>query len=527
MCSAHCAATRTHSGDRASTTVSRHADCFCFGPYRLYPSERTIERDGVPVSLGSRALDILVVLAERAGEVVSQRELIARVWRDLVVLPSNLRVHVAALRKALGDSEKQPRYVANIPGLGYCFVAPVERAANCETTEPIASPGLADANLHRVLPAALARMVGRDEAVRKVSVELLDRRFLSIVGPGGMGKTTVAVCVAHALIAHFAGAVCFVDLGAITAPALVAATIASTLGLASIPEDGTANLVASLSAARILLVLDNCEHVIEPVAALAEQVFCQAPDVHLLATSRERLRVEGEYVYQLPSLETPPPDVELTAAQALSFSAVKLFTERATAGCGRFELRDHHVTTVAGICRQLDGIALAIELAAGRVATYGVEGTAMLLGSRMALQWRGRRTAQARHRTLRALIEWSYDLLSHGEQLLLQRLSLFAESFTLEDARAVADDAWLRTSQVIVGLDSLVSKSLVIALSEGNAVRYRLLETVRDYAAEKSQGSGDTSARRRHPPVPVDLMDRWISDPLDGRDIGLCLLESA
>jgi predicted ATPase/DNA-binding winged helix-turn-helix (wHTH) protein len=481
----------------------------------------------VPLSLGSRALDILIVLTERAGEVVSQRELIARVWRDLVVLPSNLRVHVAGLRKALGDSEKQPRYIANIPGLGYCFVAPVERAADGETVEPIVSPALAHPTPDRTLPAELVRMVGRDDAVQEIAAALLDHRFLSIVGPGGMGKTTVAVCVAHTLSAKFAGEVCFVDIGAITDPALVVAAIASALGLTALPEDAAASLMARLRPDRMLLVLDNCEHVIEAVASLAEQIFCEAPDVHLLATSRETLRVEGEHAYKLPPLGTPPPGVELTAAQALSFAAVRLFVERATASGSRFELSDQQAATVAGICRRLDGIALAIELAAGRVGTYGVEGTAMLLANRLALQWRGRRTAQPRHQTLRALMDWSYDPLSRSVQLLLQRLSTFAGTFTLEDAQAAAADPALSTSQVILNLDSLVSKSLVIAALDGGTVRYRILETIRDYAAEKSQAGGPTPARRRHPQVLVDLGNGWMFDPPDDHDVALGLVECA
>lgn len=506
-------------------TNSRHADGLSFGPYRLYPKERAIERDGVSLSLGSRALDILIVLAERAGEVVTQRELIARVWRDLVVLPSNLRVHVAGLRKALGDSDKNPRYVANVPGLGYCFVAPVERVGNGDIVEPIESPAPGHPEPCRALPAALARMVGRDQAVRTISTEVLDCRFLSVVGPGGIGKTTVAVCIAHALSESFAGKVCFVDIGAITDPALVAAGIASALGLTVLPRDAAASLMALLRPARMLLVLDNCEHLVEAVASLAEQIFCEAPEVHLLATSRETLRVEGERAYQLLPLETPPPGGELTAAQALSFAAVKLFAERATAGDSRFELADQDAATVAGICRRLDGIALAIELAASRVGTYGVEGTAMLLANRLGLQWRGRRTAQPRHRTLRALMDWSYDPLSHGARLLLQRLSILAGPFTLEEAQAVAVDPWLTTSQVILDLDSLVTKSLVMAVLDGGTVRYRILETIRDYAAERSRAGGETPARPQHPPVLVDLGNGRTLDPPDDHASRLCLVE--
>ena len=485
MHSAQIAAISMRSTTHRDSCASAHRDeGISFGPFRLYPKERAIERDGVPLLLGSRALDILVVLVERAGEVVSQRDLTTRVWRQLVVTPSSLRVHIVGLRRALGDSDKQSRYIANVPGQGYCFVAPIERAERDDATRALPSSPVATTR-SRALPAALARMVGRDEAVRSIAAALLAHRFLSVVGAGGMGKTTVAVCVAHALSEEFAHEVCFVDFGAITDPAHVATTIASSLGLT------TANLMESLRDARMLLVLDNCEHVIDTIATLAEQVFSEAPRVHLLATSREALRVEGEHAYLLPPLETPPQNVAvtvaLTAVQAQAFPAVRLFIERATACINSFELSDEDAPIVADICSRLGGIALAIELAAGRVGTYGVRGTAELLTNRLGLHWHGRRTALPRHQTLHALLDWSYGLLSDSERLVLQRLSVFAGDFTLEDAQGVVADASLHRAQVVVDLGNLVCKSLLSAISDGSTVRYRLLETTRAYAAGKSQ----------------------------------------
>ena len=456
-----------------------------FGPYRLYPRERSIERDGVPLPLGSRALDILIVLAERAGDVVSQRDLIARVWRDLVVTPSNLRVHIAGLRKALGDGTGPSRYIANIPGQGYCFVAPVTRRGSAPEDvidAPATPPPLPR---HSALPAALERIVGREGTVARIAEKLMARRFVSIVGPGGVGKSTVAISVAHALRETFQGAVCFVDLSALTDAAATAATIASALGLNIPAHEASSRLADCLRSRRMLLVLDNCEHVIETVAPIAERIFCRAPEVHLLATSREGLRVEGEQGHFLPPLETPPPRATLTAREALTFAAVRLFCERASAGDRHFQLDDREAPTVAAICHRLDGIALAIELGASQAAIHGVVGTARLLANRLEFQWRGRRTAHPRHQTLRAMIDWSYDPLSPSEQYLLKRMSTMRDTFSLQDVQVASVDADLTPSQAVLDLESLVSKCLVTVVSDGRCVGYRLLETIRDYAADK------------------------------------------
>jgi DNA-binding winged helix-turn-helix (wHTH) protein len=360
-----------------------------FGPFRLFPTARAFEKDGVPLALGSRALDILTVLVERAGEVVSHRELIARVWRGLVVDPSNLRVHMNGLRKALGDRDGKERYIANVTGQGYCFVAPVTREAAANGPTRVAEYPCSTARQRLHVPPVLARMIGRDEVVRTIAADLIADRFVTIIGPGGMGKTTVAVCVANAMLEEFAGAVCFVDIGAITDPKLVATTIASTLGLTIQTEDVVPALLLCVRTLRILLVLDNCEHVIDAAATLAERIFREAPGVHILATSREAMRSEGEHAYWLPPLESPPSDRDVTASDALQFPAVKVFLERAAASGSRLELSDADVPIVAGICERLDGLPLAIEFAAARVAAHGIAGTAELLMSRLGLHWPG------------------------------------------------------------------------------------------------------------------------------------------
>src|SRR6202171_1889427 len=469
-------------------------DVASFGPFRLFAAERLLEKADEPLQLGGRALDILIALVERAGEVVTRKELISRVWPDVIVEEANLRVHVAGLRKALGDGHNGARYVANVPGRGYCFVAPVTRSGS-QRSLPQAQPVVTDRL--RKLPARLTRMVGRDDTVRALSAQLMTRRFVSIVGPGGMGKTTVAVSIAHELIDDFEGAVFFVDLGALTDPGLVPTAVASALGFMVQAQDPFLSLLAFLGERRVLLLLDNCEHVIDAAAAVAEHVVSEAPQAHILATSREALRVEGEHVHLLYPLDGPLDDVGLTAAEALTFSAVQLFMERAAASGNRSELSDADAQIVAKICRRLDGIALAIELAAGRVSTHGIRGTAELLDNRFKLLWQGRRTALPRHQTLNAMLDWSYNLLQERDKLVLCRLSVFVGVFTLKAALSVAGTE-ANDAEVADAVASLVAKSLISTHALVESTYYRLLDTTQAYAAEKlaDRGEADNIARR-------------------------------
>jgi DNA-binding winged helix-turn-helix (wHTH) protein len=350
-------------------------DVVSFGPFRLVASERLLTKDGVPVEVGARTLDALIALVSRPNEVVSKGDLLARVWPDVTVEESSLRFHIAALRKALGDGKDGARYITTAAGRGYCFVAPVARS---NERADLNSP-LTVSFSHANLPSRLRRMVGRDDDVLRLSAQLTASRFVTIVGVGGVGKTTVAVAVGHHLIEAFAGATLFVDLGMLSDPALVGTAVASMLGLSVQSDDPTPNLIAFLRDRRILLILDTCEHLIEAVASLAARIFTEAPQVHILATSREALQVEGEHVYRLDVLAYPPDDRVLTAADAQAFPAIQLFMERALASGARFDLGDAEAAIVVGICRKLDGVALAVELAARRVEAYGLQQTAALL----------------------------------------------------------------------------------------------------------------------------------------------------
>jgi predicted ATPase/DNA-binding winged helix-turn-helix (wHTH) protein len=505
------------SRENADDARAMAGEVISFGPFRLFAARRLIERAGVPVHLGGRALDILVVLTEQAGKVVSKQDLMARVWPGVTVDEGSLRVHVAALRKALGDGEAGARYVTTLSGQGYCFVAPITRE---NALRPSVAQKPAPDQL-RQLPARLARMVGRDQTVREVSDQLKTERFVTVAGPGGIGKTTVAVSVGHDLLAEFAGAVHFFDLGPLNDPLLVPSSVASTLGLLVQSSDPIPGLIALLRDKRMLLILDSCEHVIETAAALAERIFEDAPLVHILATSRESLRVEGEHVHRLSPLGSPPEDTGLTAAQALGFPAVQLFVERAIASGRRFELSDTEAPVVGEICRRLDGIALAIELAAGRANACSVQETMALLNDRFKLLWEGRRTALPRHQTLSATLDWSYDLLSEVERLVLSRLSVFAGLFALEAARSVAAKHDVDDAQAVMAVAGLIAKSL-IAVNVRDTTRYRLLDTTRAYAAAKLAESGEADAIRRcHAVYYCELFERTnavVSTPGSGAD---------
>jgi predicted ATPase/DNA-binding winged helix-turn-helix (wHTH) protein len=470
----------TIAGGLARRRLSaRSSDVLSFGPFRLHGRERRLERDGRIVKIGSRALDILVALTERAGEVVSNEELALLVWPDTAVETSAVRVQIAGLRKALGEGRTALRYVSNVPGRGYSFVAEVARPAASTPRRAQQPPTRGEGPK---LPPRLARIIGRDETIRDVSQQLLASRFLTIVGTGGLGKTTVAIAVCHGLVPRFGRDACFVDLGETTDRRDVPTMVASSLGLVTRTEDAAATLAAFLRDRRTLLVLDTCEHVVDTIAPLAERVSREAPGLHILATSREPIRVHGEHVYRLPALECPP-EHGLSGSDALAYPAVQLFLERASASGARITLTDDDAQVVAAICRRLDGNVLAIEVAAGRVATYGVRGTASLLEDRFGLLWLGRRTAPPRHQTLSASLDWSYDLLTDVEKRALRALSGFTGFFSLDEAADAVDMNVGQTAEVVW---SLVEKSLVSSHPrDGHGPQFRLMGMVRGYAFAK------------------------------------------
>jgi predicted ATPase/DNA-binding winged helix-turn-helix (wHTH) protein len=474
---------------------------FSFGQFQLQPARRVLLDNGQPVRLGNRALDLLILLTERAGQVLSKEELIARVWPSTVVDEAGLRVHIAALRKLLGESRSGLRYIANVPLRGYCFVAPVTRSA---PLAPHAGDESAAPARPAYLPPLLTRVIGRQDEVVSVMATVSARRLVTLVGPGGIGKTTVAVAAAERLRPQYPDGVRFVDLASLADPELLPSAVAAAFELRLGAEPPAVAVTQWLAGKGVLLLLDNCEHVIDAAALFIEQLLSGAPGVHVLATSREPLRARAEWVLRLNSLLAPPADAEITYAQALEYSAFELFVERAMASADGLVFADADVAPIALLCRKLDGIPLAIELVSARIRVFGLQGLIAKLDGRLALPTQGHRTAMPRHQTLRTTLDWSHDLLSSEEQALLRRLSVLRERFSLESALAVAGGSAADTTEALM---NLVAKSLVAADPGEAAVHYRLLETTRSYAAERLEASGEQAeVARRHALHCLDLL---------------------
>ena len=472
-----------------------------FGRFRLDRRRREFLADGRPIELGGRAFDTLLTLIEGRGAVLSKDELMRRVWPDRVVEENNLEAQISTLRRALGADRGLIRTVI---GRGYQFAGAIGE---------VLAPGVvppAPANLPAAnLPIQLSELIGRDATLRAVMDLATTHRLVTLTGAGGVGKTRLALEVGRELLPRFPDGVWLAELGPLTDPDLVPVTVAAALGLPLGTASVTAERVAAaVGGKQLLLLLDNCEHVIEAAARMTEALVTTGVRTHVLATSREPLRTGGEHLYRVPSLEVPAED-NIDVDDVLRHGAVQLFSARASAVEVRYVPGPNHAATVAAICRHLDGIPLAIELAAARVPALGVDGIAARLNDRFRLLTGGQRTALTRHQTLRATLDWSYELLSEIERVVLRRLAVFAGSFSVEAASAVATSADLATPDVLDSLANLAAKSLVALEVAGSVMRYRLLETTRAYALEKLIESGELDqVARSHAEYYRDLFER-------------------
>ncbi len=460
------------------------AHVYRFGQVEVRPSERQLLVEGKPASLGARAFDVLLALIEHRDRVVTKNELFDLVWPGLVVEENNLHVQISTLRKVLGS-----KCVATIPGRGFRFVA--------ELDAPDAPPGAPPERNHN-LPAQLNSFIGREREIAELKELLGTARLVTLTSTGGTGKSRLSLQVAYGLVGEYPDGIWLVELAPIADGSRVPQAVASVLG---VKEDAGRPVLEALIRyvrdRRLLVILDNCEHLVHPCAELAKQLLQAGPGVKIMASSREQMRISGEATYHVPALAVPSAR-EAVACEALArYEAVRLFVDRAVAVQPGFRVTDHNCVAVAEICRRLDGIALSIELAAARVRALSPEQIAARLDNCFQLLTGGDTTALPRQQTLRASITWSYDLLSIPERTLLRRLAVFAGSWTVDGAEAVGAGGDVDKGAVVDLLTCLVDKSLVVADATGE--RYRLLEAVRQYALELLVASGENDdARNRH-----------------------------
>ena len=471
-----------------------------FEPIEILPAERQVRVGGRPAALGARAFDLLMALYERRDRVVSKNELLDLVWPGLVVEENNLQVQVSSLRKALG-----PRAIATIPGRGYRLTLPAGMAAERsvvaanEESAPLAPAG---SNLPPPAP-----LLGRELELAEVAELMARCPVVSIVGAGGIGKTRLALALAAADRHAARDGRWWVELAPINEGSQIPTAIANALGLqlplGSVPQEAVA---AALAQRQALLVLDNCEHLAEDVAALVALLRERAPALRLLITTQESLKCVDEQMYRLGSLALPGGADASDVEAASRSGAVALFLARARALDPRFRLTADNLADVIDICRRLDGIPLAIELAAARVPALGVAGLRARLDHMFSVLTGVSRMKLRRHQTLRAALEWSCNLLGEDERVVFRRLGVFAGGFTLDLAQALASDASLDEWRVLDALSQLIDRSLVIAEGEGEP-RYRLLEPTRAYALERLAAAGESAAMlRRHAEVICQLL---------------------
>ncbi len=485
-----------------------------FGAARLDVEQRQLLIDGQPTKLGARAFDVLLALVERRDRAVGKNELFELVWPGVVVEENNLQVHISALRKLLG-----PQAIATIPGRGYRFTAAVDGAmdTNTSTSVPLPTPAAQDINAPATrltnLPKDLPLLYGREADLHALCSLIGAHRLVTVVGAGGIGKSQLAQAAAHSLAGRWPDGVWMVELAGLSQPLLLPNAVAQALHI-GMPGQGTAldELVTGMAQRNLLLVLDNCEHLLDAAAALVQAFMQGAPNVTLLVTSQEPLRLPAEQQYRVVPLAVPSATAVTGARE---FGAVALFEARVRAVDPRFAMNDESLALVIDICRRLDGLPLAIELAAARVATLGLRPVRDKLDARFKLLTGGSRTTLRRHQTLRAALEWSHNLLNDAERAVYRRFGAFAGGFTMEMAQAVAGDAQLDEWAVLDHLSALVDKSLVV-WDARDAPRYRLLESARAFALEQLAAGETADVLKRHALAMQNFLQRVDGANLDG-----------
>ncbi|WP_431822971.1 ATP-binding protein [Burkholderia sp. F1] len=454
------------------------------GPLQVLLDTREVRLNGRPLRIGSRAFDVLELLIRADGALVSKDDIMRRVWAHTVVEENNLQVQIATLRKALGADRGR---IVTVPGRGYRLVVVRDEIDAAALPAPVPSPTASG------IPADPAALIGRQRMIADILATLERARVVTLVGAGGIGKTRAAEAAAAHAAAQFEGGIVFVPFASVANPRFALDALAGALGMAQ-PVGGLslAAIVAHLAGRRILLVLDNCEHLIDAAAQIAGAITDACPEIGVLATSREALRIPGERLQPVPPLDVPAEDDASDAI--LRAGAVQLFVARARAGDPRFPVDAASLRVIGGVCRRLDGLPLAIELAAARAAVLGIEVLAGHLDDHFRVLAGGFRTALPRHQTLKAMLDWSYRLLDEPERVLLRSLGVFLEGFSLDAVCHVVGARGFSRAQALDALGGLVSKSLVIRDSADGATRYRLLAVTRAYALQQLEDNGERKA---------------------------------
>ncbi|RQT74443.1 transcriptional regulator [Burkholderia cepacia] len=451
------------------------------GTLHVFLDRREIRSNGKLLRIGSRAFEILELLIRANGALVSKDEIMQRVWPHTVVEENNLQVHIAALRKALADDRN---LIVTVPGRGYRLVG-----GRTDVAPPVRA-------VTSRLTAAPTALVGREQTVAEVLAALDTARVVTLVGAGGIGKTRLALEAAMRAEARFPDGAAFVSLATVAAPQFVPDALAAAFGIAQPAGSLTLEAVlASVANRRMLLVLDNCEHLLDAAARIASALTESDAGLRVLATSREALRIQGERLCPIPPLEVPREGAD--DAETLGASAVQLFSARVQAADPRFPLDERSVSLMASVCRRLDGLPLAIELAAARAAVLGIDVLAAHLDDHFRLLTGGFRTALPRHQTLQAMYDWSYRLLGDAERLLLRWLGVFRGTFSIDAVREIVGATRLADADLLDTIAGLVSKSLLSLENAHGAPRYRLLTTTRAYALQQLENNGECAAAAR------------------------------